>query len=407
MSDQSQGLRQAAEKFLNQYRMVAFLLANTVLLFVCLNGAAAIFLRLLPEGPPSYIRTFGMEQILQVHPGWTEEDAYTFADDWTAGNKQVYEPFVRTRVPEYHGEFLNVSEFGFREVKDQGPWPPNDDAINVFVFGGSTTYGAGVSDGETIPSFLQEHLRAGTGNEGIYVYNFGRPSFISTQERILFELQVMDGHVPDVAVFIDGVNDFNEFDLSSDWNELLAESRRPPTVTGALRDLAAALPMGKLAAYVRRQVPDVDDTTPVDWSDYEDDELLSGVIAQLEGNRQMVEVVAAGYGVEPVFVLQPIPVYNYDFLTYDPFLNEWNVKKYGHMRTGYERLSELEETTGFEANVLWLGDIQRDRHENLYVDAVHYKASFANEIALYIYQHICQRDLLGQPCDLQAGGETP
>ena len=40
------------------------------------------------------------------------------------------------------------------------------------------------------------------------VYNFGRGSYYSSQERILFEQLAVAGHVPDLAVFIDGGSDF-------------------------------------------------------------------------------------------------------------------------------------------------------------------------------------------------------
>jgi len=33
------------------------------------------------------------------------------------------------------------------------------------------------------------------------------------------------------------------------------------------------------------------------------------------------------------------------------------------------------------SNVLWLADMQQDKHENLYVDAVHYTAAFSQAIA--------------------------
>jgi len=35
-------------------------------------------------------------------------------------------------------------------------------------------------------------------------------------------------------------------------------------------------------------------------------------------------------------------------------------------------------------NVLWLADIQLDKRENLYIDALHYTAAFSREIAGYI-----------------------
>jgi hypothetical protein len=36
------------------------------------------------------------------------------------------------------------------------------------------------------------------------------------------------------------------------------------------------------------------------------------------------------------------------------------------------------------SNVLWLADMQQDKHENLYVDSIHYNPPFSKEIAAQI-----------------------
>jgi len=46
--------------------------------------------------------------------------------------------------------------------------------------------------------------------DNVVVYNFGRAGYYSTQERILFEYFVAKGVKPDVAIFLDGLNDFFE-----------------------------------------------------------------------------------------------------------------------------------------------------------------------------------------------------
>lgn len=92
-------------------------------------------------------------------------------------------------------------------VEDEGPWPPAKSNLNIFVFGGSTTFGYGIADGETIASALQRKL-ANSSSKPIRIYNFGRGHYYSTQERILFSNLLGAGTVADVAVFIDGLNEF-------------------------------------------------------------------------------------------------------------------------------------------------------------------------------------------------------
>src|SRR5262249_26348462 len=111
----------------------------------------------------------------------------------------TFEPYSLFRVRPMRGSYVNVSEAGFRQNGAPLPWPP--EAGCVFVFGGSTAFGYGVADGETIPARLGNQL-------GVAVYNFATPNYTSVQERIRFEQLLLDGHRPSVAIFIDGFSDF-------------------------------------------------------------------------------------------------------------------------------------------------------------------------------------------------------
>ena len=119
----------------------------------------------------------------------------------------VYEPYTQFKERSFSGKYINVSNDGFRVVKNQGPWPPDSNNLNVFLFGGSTAFGYGVKDDESIPSNIQELISAKT-NKKVCVYNFGRGNYFSSQERILYEKLLTLGYIPDIAVFIDGLNDF-------------------------------------------------------------------------------------------------------------------------------------------------------------------------------------------------------
>ena len=68
---------------------------------------------------------------------------------------------------------MNVHEAGFRVGLHQGPWPPAKDEMRIFMFGGSTLFGYGVRDEETISSQLQQFL-AGSTDTKVSVYNFGQ-----------------------------------------------------------------------------------------------------------------------------------------------------------------------------------------------------------------------------------------
>lgn len=80
------------------------------------------------------------------------------------------------------------------------------DAAEVWLFGGSTLYGSGQSDGATIPSVLVE--LAATDGIAINATNYGHPAYAQWQQVQLLEAELTSGaDPPDLVVFYDGFND--------------------------------------------------------------------------------------------------------------------------------------------------------------------------------------------------------
>src|SRR5262245_8215726 len=177
------------------YRALALLLLNVCALFVLLNVLCFLFFAITDRfSKPAPARRTGADPELQrrVYPDY---DASDIAEIWQGCmTPLVYEPFVDFKERPRSGKWVNVSEQGFRIVEDQGPWPPDPDRFNVFVFGGSTSFGYGVADRDTWPSRLQALLAKRV--EGACVYNFAQGYYYSSQERALFERLLLSGHVP-------------------------------------------------------------------------------------------------------------------------------------------------------------------------------------------------------------------
>lgn len=107
-------------------------------------------------------------------------------------DEAVYSPLVEYRLPQRAGRHFTIAADGYRgngSLQDLG-----GPGAKVFVFGGSTTFGTGVPDGETLPAYLGEVLRA-AGKE-VEVFNFGAPSYYSSQERIALERLLTNGIRP-------------------------------------------------------------------------------------------------------------------------------------------------------------------------------------------------------------------
>lgn len=125
---------------------------------------------------------------------WAEEHFREFRELNT-----VYHDFYTWRRADFSGKTININE-GVRDSFQ--PHNMRDD-IEVWFFGGSTTWGTGVSDNYTYPSLFAEQTL-------IPVKNFGESGFISSQSSaFLNELYLRHGKSKEsrLIVFYDGAND--------------------------------------------------------------------------------------------------------------------------------------------------------------------------------------------------------
>jgi lysophospholipase L1-like esterase len=77
-----------------------------------------------------------------------------------------------------------------------------DDSYRVYIFGGSTMWGYGVPDNNTIPHYLQSGLP-----QNVCVVNQADVGYNSTQSLIRLLELLQRGDVPDMVIFYDGSND--------------------------------------------------------------------------------------------------------------------------------------------------------------------------------------------------------
>jgi len=71
---------------------------------------------------------------------------------------------------------------------------------SVYFFGGSTMWGTGADDANTIPSRFAQL-------SGYRVENFGETAYTAHQGLMMLIRLLQDGHRPDIVVFYDGAND--------------------------------------------------------------------------------------------------------------------------------------------------------------------------------------------------------
>ncbi len=357
------------------YRLVALTLFNGVALFALLNLGAWAILGLFPGDPIAL--TFGDRSYALVYPGHSAEEVRELLRE-TWSRPVTWEPFTESRERRFVGRFVNVHPAGFRVSRGQAPWPPDPARLNVFVFGGSTTFGYGVTDDETIVSSLQGLLDERLGRGRAACYNFGRGAYYSSTERVLFQELLAIGAVPRVAVFVDGLNEF-AFDAPFP-SELLRRAVNRP-LQNALAVLKDQLPLTRLIARAkvsRTPRPSEAELAAV----FDDPGLLDARLARYTANRRTVRAIAAAWGVRPLFVWQPIPTYRYDLRYHFFGDSDFGINNYAAF--GYARMADRLSHDPPGSDFLWLADLQAGVRQPLYVDRVHYTAAMSALIAARI-----------------------
>lgn len=89
-----------------------------------------------------------------------------------------------------------------------------------------------------------------------------------------------------------------------------------------------------------------------------------------------------------------MPTYKYDLSFHNFYQGDPGRLFEGHLhsRTGYRLMESHRHDLEEGGNFLWLADIQEGQRENLYLDAVHYTATFADEIAEKIGVFVDRRE---------------
>lgn len=239
-----------------------------------------------------------------------------------------YWPFTESRPRKFHSSYVNIDGWDRRSYVPPGANPESVPVI--WMFGGSTTWGEGQRDEETIPSFIAR-LSADEGRP-VIVRNFGQRGWTHFQEMILFEQLLESEPLPDLAVFYDGANEINAqslgirgvpthllaaqyADLLSGGigQEFLTTPTRPNPIAAAWGAYAEHSAAHKLAHWIGRIVsPDAGASvaagvTPGQGTNYEvtmkDAEAAVDVYRR---GRAITRFLAAEHAVEPVFFWQPV-----------------------------------------------------------------------------------------------------
>jgi hypothetical protein len=169
-------------------------------------------------------------RIMQTPPVVDEPWAEQFGQDMADFELRppVYLPYLVRGFQSFESDTVNTTDEERRSY--QPDVSDGVEPLRVAFFGGSVTFGVGQRDEHTIPSeFARLAEAAGVPVE---VHNYGFPGWVAWQEGLYLERLQAAGHRFDLAIFLDG---FNEFDVQAENHSF------DPTHSGAstLSDLVA------------------------------------------------------------------------------------------------------------------------------------------------------------------------
>jgi hypothetical protein len=237
------------------------------------------------------------ESLTSVHPGLTEEQVTLLIAE-TRKLSQAYEPYTQFKESAYSGKYVNVDPRDFGRSETKGPGLPGVEN-SLFVSVAPPPSGMEVADDLTIPAQLQKQLVSDYGVSAS-VYNLAE-AVTSAFRRGCCE-NCYSGFVPDVAVFIDGLNDLVFFepartkDLGSSWKRPSLPLMRRIAGASSNEGPSGNVPIAR--KFRRNQLSEGLQSNPPD----QHPKMLQDVVDRYLSNKRITEAIAREFNVTPVFV---------------------------------------------------------------------------------------------------------
>jgi hypothetical protein len=344
------------------YSILTINLITIVALLFVLNMMAFAAI----EVKNSFFPSRSLNDLQAVYPDMESSDIPLLLEE-TWDRPWQYEPWVGFKEKPRAGEFVNISSEGFRHSHIKN-LRLDSTGINIYVFGGSTTFGYGLDDASTIPSHLQKHLSNLHPNKIINIFNFGRGYYYSDQELVLLLQLIRNNNIPAISIFIDGLNEgqvepyytkemfsmFNAYNYSQ--YEILMRLIENSSLMRVIRELAS---------YVTDQPQKKEYQPPIDIS------------KNYQRNKEIIETLAEKFNFHTYFFIQPVPGYrnelaNHVFSTNSGPAN-WNQR-------GPSKMQLLEKTTD-NLTSFSLAHLLDNYGQQQFVDNVHYTSRVCDLIA--------------------------
>jgi lysophospholipase L1-like esterase len=271
-----------------------------------------------------------------------------------------WSPYTYWVMSAFDGEFITIKENGLRETPQ---YTTSNTAQQIYVFGGSTVWGEGARDAYTIPGHLSRLLFENDTPQ--IVQNYGQSGYVSMQDMLWFQMQLLNDNTPDIAIFYQGFNDVLAA-AASDYTGVTLQEEMRLNDSEAGRILRAGQPLFRLPDY---SLDDYDmsraavkPATP------------EAIASRWIANAEMIQHLAEAYGVEVLFIWQPAIIYKNTLSANEQVMYNRTLAERPAVLELYEQVDPLVRERIAESDlehVLILSDLFAEVDDELFIDLVH------------------------------------
>ena len=303
-----------------------------------------------------------------------------------------YSPLTEFIEQQRNHEFVSVSEYGNRcnKNKIQNCEIPKGGKNEIWIFGGSTVFGYGLKNDETIAAHLERYIK----NKN--VINFGQGHFYSTQSRILFQNLLTFIPSPETVIFLDGLNDFkidqiNNYQfpirtsLTNNFENLI--NKKKTSKSQKLKNwFKKRFNRLNIVRLYKDKIENKLTKQPNEILIKNIDKAYVSLINRLKINFKINKSIGEKFNINVINVLEPISLSKQNYSSSNipkKYLNNFD-ESFNH----YKNIYKLIETNDKLLSFVDLNMINLKIKKNMFVDLTHYSNDFSNKIAFEIFQSL-------------------
>ncbi len=305
----------------------------------------------------------------------------------------IYSPLTEFRESPKNQSFVSVSEIGNRcnEINIPKCHSAKGGENEIWIFGGSTVFGYGLKNNETIAAHLDKLIIDKK------VVNFGQGYFNSTQSRIFFQNLLTYLPKPHSVIFMEGFNEFkinqiNNYEfpiktaLTKSYDSIINKKKDSTNekIINWLKERFIRLNIVKL---IKEKFTNVNKDNVLNYDPTKNlDHAYVALINRLRTNFKINKSIGENFKIQILNIMEPISLSRDNYLSSN--LPKSYFRNFDKHIFHHKKIYKLIENNFDLLNLVDLNLVNLYSSEKMFIDLTHYSKNFSKEIALKIYNNL-------------------